>query len=357
MDYSFGLTLGLSHVAPAFQMGAQSGELQITKPYRSIKTGNAWPWHFALGSAHDLGVASTRARREKTDVAKRSWLYVPGNRLDRVAKAFATDCDAVIVDLEDACPAAEKASARIALAQQTAEWPAGRGYVRINACDTDLALADLDGLVRPGVAGIILPKSETAEQLRAVDWVIGQLEKQRSVTPGGVRLIPLIETAAGIIAVNSIAREAPARVRQLMFGAGDLTADLGIAWTAAESELADARSKLVLASRGGRLERPIDTPWPHVADVDGLARSIETARTMGFGGKAAIHPGQLGLIATGFQPTEEECASARRVLAAYAASERSGSGAFLLDGRLVDYVSVVNARRILNIVDADDGAT
>lgn len=139
-------------------------------------------------------------------MATRSWLYVPGNRLDRVAKAFANDCDAVIVDLEDACPAAEKASARAALLQHTASWPPGRGYVRINGYDTALSLADLDGVVRPNVAGIILPKSETSEQLRAIDWVIGQFERQRGIPAGRVKLVPLIETAAGIIAASTIAR-------------------------------------------------------------------------------------------------------------------------------------------------------
>lgn len=112
----------------------------------------------------------------------------------------------------------------------------------------------------------------------------------------------------------------------------------------------------MLASRGGGLEPPIDTPWPRVDDVDGLRQSIVTTRTMGFGGKAAIHPTQLGPIAAGFQPTEEERSSARRLLDAYAASERTGNGAFLLDGRLVDYVSVVNARRLLDIAAVGEGA-
>jgi citrate lyase subunit beta / citryl-CoA lyase len=279
------------------------------------------------------------------------WLYVPGNRYDRVAKAIATGADAVIVDLEDACPAAEKNSARNTLAELAEAWPADRCYVRVNAMDTDHALADLEALIRPGVAGVVLPKAQSADDLRIADWVMGKLELQRGLAPGSIRLVPLIETAQGVADLRRVLKATPPRVRQVTFGAGDYTTDLGICWSAAESELADARRQLVLVSRASGLEPPIDTPWAHVGDAEGLARSANLGRSMGFAGKAAIHPSQIDAIQDAFRPSEEEREEARRILDAYAASAHEGSGAFLLNDRLVDFVSVVHARRILGIND------
>jgi citrate lyase subunit beta / citryl-CoA lyase len=284
----------------------------------------------------------------------RCWLYVPGNRPDRIAKAIGTSADAIIVDLEDACPAAEKESARQRLADLAGEWPTGRCYVRVNAMDSDHALSDLEAVVRPGVAGIVLPKAERAEQLITADWIIEQLERYRQIAPGTITLMPLIETARGISDFDRLISQAPRRVRQVTFGAGDFTTDLGIDWTPSEAELADARRQLVLSSRAYGLEPPIDTPWAHVGDADGLAQSAALARSMGFAGKAAIHPSQIDAIAGAFRPSAEERAEAQHILDAYAAAAGEGSGAFLLDGRLVDYVSVVRARRTLGV---DDEAT
>lgn len=282
-------------------------------------------------------------------MTRHCWLYVPGNRPDRVAKAIETDADAIIVDLEDACPAVEKASARQWLAEFGENWPAGRCHVRINALDSGLALADLQAAIRPGVAGVVLPKVERRDDLLIVDWIMTQLEKQRELAPGAIGLMPLIETARGIVDLPSTVERAPARVRRVTFGAGDFTTDLGIAWSPAEDELGDARRQLVLVSRASGLEPPIDTPWARIDDVDGLERSAALARTMGFVGKAAIHPSQIERIAGAFRPSEEDRKEAQRILDAYAAFERAGSGAFVLDGQLVDYVSVVRARRTLGV--------
>jgi citrate lyase beta subunit len=116
-------------------------------------------------------------------VTPNCWLYVPGNRPDRIAKAIQTSADAIIIDLEDACPSAEKASARRSLADLAGGWPVGRCYVRVNAMDSGEALADLEAVVRPGVAGIVLPKSETAEQLRTADWAVRARRRLSAACP------------------------------------------------------------------------------------------------------------------------------------------------------------------------------
>ena len=280
---------------------------------------------------------------------RRSWLFVPANRADRVAKAFATNTHAVIMDLEDACPESEKEAARAVVAQAAADTHGGpRCYVRINAAQTRFALGDIEAVAMRGVAGVVLPKAERISDLQAIDWALEQFEVRRDLPRGSIEMIPLIETALGVSEVNAIARCGIARIRQLTFGAGDLTTDLGVRWTRAEEELSYVRAKIVIASRAGGLEPPIDTVWPGISDADGMDLSLDRARSMGFAGKLLIHPSQVDATNSALAPTRQEIATARRVLEAAATAEVAGQGAFQLDGKLMDHVSVVRARRTLS---------
>ena len=287
---------------------------------------------------------------ERSVPSRRSWLFVPANREDRIAKAFATSADAVLMDLEDACPEADKASARRLVADAAAANGGRRCFVRINSAQTRHALDDLEAVVVEGLAGVMLPKAETAAGIHAISWVLDQLEMRRGLERGSIELIPLVETAIGVCNMTEIARCHIERVRRLTFGAGDLTTDLGTAWTRDEGELSQVRTTIVTASRAGRLEPPIDTVWPGIADADGLALSLSRARSMGFGGKLLIHPSQVDTANSALSPTEEEISHARRVLEAAAAAQAEGMGAFQLDGRLMDHVSVVRARRTLTSI-------
>lgn len=280
----------------------------------------------------------------------RSWLFVPANRRDRVDKAFAGDADAVIMDLEDACPASEKAVARSVVADVVRRHGGARCYVRINDASTPLALADLEAAVAPGVTGIMLPKAETVGMLQAIDWAIGQLETRHDLAAGTVELMPLVETGTGVVDIAQLARSGIARIRRLTFGAGDLTVDLGMQWTTDEAELAPIRAALVTASRAGGLAAPVDTVWPGISDVEGFGRCLARASAMGFAGKLLIHPNQVAAANATFTPSDAAVFEARRVLAAAAQAEELGQGAFQLDGRLLDHVSVVRARRVLETI-------
>jgi citrate lyase subunit beta / citryl-CoA lyase len=277
----------------------------------------------------------------------RSWLFVPGNRTDRISKAFSSAADAVIIDLEDACPEAEKVTARGNAAAAAAANPGSRCFVRINSAETMFGLGDLEEVAVAGLAGILLPKAETASRLEAIDWVLGQLEAARGLPTGAIELLPLIETAKGVCNMVAIACCGLPRVRRLTFGAGDFTTDLGIDWSREERELESLRAALVTASRAGGLEPPVDTIWPTIADAEGLGRSLTQARQMGFAGKAVIHPSHVAAANAAFAPSQAAIAMANRVLEAAAAAERDGQGAFQMDGRLMDHVSVVWARRVL----------
>lgn len=284
----------------------------------------------------------------------RSWLFVPGNHSRRIEKALSLNADAVILDLEDACPVAEKATARSLIIEALSRPRRALAYVRINALSTEFAYGDLLAVIRAGLDGLMLTKVETPDQLRTVDWLVTQLERERGLPVGHIDLVPLVETAAGIAALAAITGASP-RVRQIAFGAADLTTDLGITWTRSELELLKFRSDIVTMSRAAGLAPPIDLAWLSIADEEGLKTSIEWGRTLGFQGKLCIHPDHIAKINAAFSPTESQVAKARRVIAAFREAEQRGTAAIQLDGMLVDYAILRQSQRIVELAERIQG--
>ncbi|MAO57361.1 MAG: CoA ester lyase [Rhodospirillaceae bacterium] len=276
----------------------------------------------------------------------RTYLFAPGNHPRRVEKAFTLDCDAVILDLEDAVAVAEKPATRALVVEALKQQTGKRGYVRVNAWDTDFCFNDILAVTGPWLTGIILPKVEEAAQLIAVDWILASIERDKGMEPGAIDLIPILETGKGIANARAIAA-ADTRVKRLSFGAGDYTKDMGMRWTLEETEIDHARAEVVLASRAEGLEPPIDSVWIHIKDQDGLTRSAEKVRDMGFQGKLCIHPDQIGPTNAVFTPTEEQVAFAEKVVAAFEEAEAQGLASIQLDGYFIDYPIVDQARRTL----------
>src|SRR5262249_61188417 len=135
-------------------------------------------------------------------------------------------------------------------------------------------------------------KAESADEIKAVDWVIANLERERGLPAGCFDVIPIIETGRGMANVRAIAAAGP-RVKRIAFGAGDLTLDMNIAWSRHETELLAYRSECVLASRAAGIEAPLDTVWVDLADVEGLRASTRHVQGLGFQGKMCIHPDQV----------------------------------------------------------------
>lgn len=278
--------------------------------------------------------------------ALRSFLFAPGNHARRVEKALTLAADAVILDLEDAVAISEKVSTRPLVAEAFGKPRHGKLYVRVNAVSTDWCLGDLLAVVQPGLDGIILPKVESADQLRAADWVMTSLERDRRLPIGAIDLIPIIETATGHRALDAIAG-AGTRTKRLAFGAGDYTLDLGINWTRDEAELLTVRSAVVVASRAAGIEAPLDTVWADLRDAEGFAASAARAVALGFQGKMCIHPDQIAGANAAFSPTEAALAQARRVIAAFEEAEARGLASIQLDGQFIDYPIVQRARQIV----------
>ncbi|HVC56121.1 MAG TPA: CoA ester lyase [Stellaceae bacterium] len=281
----------------------------------------------------------------------RSFLFAPGNHARRVEKALSLDADAVILDLEDAVATAEKPATRALVAAALQRTRRGRLYVRVNAVDSEFCYGDLVAVVRPGLDGVILPKVESAAGLATIDWLLAQLERERGLMPGGIDLIPIIETARGLDRLGAILA-AGTRVRRVAFGAGDFTLDVNMAWSRDEAELAQARAAIVVASRAAGIEAPLDTVWVDLPDRDGLEASSRTALGFGFQGKMCIHPDQIAVVNRVFTPSEAEIAFAERVAAAFAKAEAEGSAAIQLDGKFIDYPIVYRAQRVLQRIAA-----
>jgi citrate lyase subunit beta/citryl-CoA lyase len=282
-----------------------------------------------------------------------SWLYVPGDRPERVQKALSSDADAVILDLEDGCKISEKVRARgnlrEALSQRRA---AGRVYARINPPASEFAYDDLCAVVRPALDGILLPKIESTETMKTVDWLLDQLERSQGIAPKTLEIVPLVESALGITNAAAIAAATP-RVKRMAFGAVDLALDLSIPGTPEEYELAPYRAARVRASRVAGFEPPRDSVWVPVRDLDGLAASTARARAAGFAGKTIIHPTHIAVVRAGFQPSPAEVERARRVVDAFAAGAQ---GAIEVDGQLVDEPLYERARRIVAAAQATGSA-
>jgi citrate lyase subunit beta / citryl-CoA lyase len=284
----------------------------------------------------------------------RTFLFTPGNHARRVEKALTLGADAVILDLEDAVANAEKVAARALVVDAMGRPRTGKLYVRINAIGTPWCLGDLLAIVGPGLDGIVLPKLEHAADLRAIDWAITSLERERGLPPAGIDLMPIIETATGFVRLDAIlqAREwkdysASWRVHRIAFGAGDFTNDVGMTWTLDESELAEMRARMILASRAAGLEAPIDTVWIHLKEMEWYRRSVERSRKMGFQGRLCIHPDQVPIANALFTPSASEVEKAERIVAAFRDAESRGLAAIQVDGVFVDYPIVYRAERTL----------
>lgn len=281
----------------------------------------------------------------------RSFLFSPGNHARRVEKALSLDADAVILDLEDAVAITEKPGTR-ALAVAALQRPrSSLGYIRVNDIGTEWCFGDLMAVVTPGVDGIVLPKVESADQLRKVDWLVGNLERDRGMPVGGIDILPIIETAVGLSAIDAIAASGT-RTRRLAFGAGDFTLDLGLTWSRDEMEFLAYRATIVRASKAAGLEAPIDTVWIDLKDSEGFKRSAETGKRLGFQGKLCIHPDQIPVANVMFSPSETEIADAKRIITAFREAERKGLASIQIEGRFVDYPIVYRAERVLVAVAA-----
>ena len=287
--------------------------------------------------------ASPRARR------RRSRLYLPGDNPDLAVNAGLFGADCVVLDLEDSVAPSRKAEARI-LVRRTLE--SCRGFfgdaeivVRMNPLSGPYGPADLAEIGPAFPQALILPKCESAAEVEELDRALSRLEAEAGLPAGAILLMPLVETARGVLASAAIAA-ASSRNAALCFGAEDFSRDIGARRTAEGAESLVARQSIVMAARAAGIQAH-DSVFSDVEDESGLAASCVEARAFGFDGKGLVHPRQVAVAHDAFDPSPEELAEAARVVEALELAEASGSGVASLEGKMIDAPVAARARRII----------
>jgi citrate lyase subunit beta/citryl-CoA lyase len=282
------------------------------------------------------------------DRLRRSRLYLPGSEPRHFVNARLHAPDAVILDLEDAVAPGEKDAARLLVrnALRAVDFRPCERMVRIN--QGDLGLEDVDAVVPQNVHALLIPKAESAEQVRAVN---ARADAARRAA--GLRepcfLVPIIETALGCFNALAIASASP-NVVALTIGLEDYTADLGVERTAEGRESFWARQTVVNAARAAGVA-PSDSVFSDVADLDGLRAAVLEARALGFEGKGCIHPRQVPIVHAAFAPTADEIAGARRIVLAFEDATRRGVGVVTVGSKMVDPPVVKRALRTLRTAE------
>ena len=289
----------------------------------------------------------------------RTMLFVPANSWRMITTAATEGGDAVILDLEDACPIAEKETGRI-FARDSIPMLKEKGmdvFVRVNSFDTGLTEKDIDYVVVAGLDGVMLPKTESKEDILRLDRLLKVEEEKKGLALNSVVILPLLESPKGISTVSEIISGSQ-RVIGVSFGAGDYSREIGAGMgvTSLSPEeyflmASHPRSCIALAARAAGIFA-IDAPFfGLVIDLDGLFREARKVKLMGFTGKLLVHPRHVDSVNQVFSPSKEEIDFARRVIKAYEEAKAKGLGATSLGGRMIDYGSY---RRALNLISISE---
>lgn len=283
----------------------------------------------------------------------RSLLFVPGNKESMLTKALGLKPDAIVPDMEDSVPIAEKAAARNTIAVLLPQLAATGVPVipRVNSLETPFVDDDLAAAVSPHVFAISIGKVKSAADIAAVSVAIGKLEQRMDLAAGRIKLLPWIETAEAIADCGAICR-ASERIIGVAFGAEDFTHDLGVERIEDDAQLLYARSQLCVAARAAHV-LALDTPYFKLRDPDGLRTAALAAKRLGFKGKFAIHPEQIAPLNECFSPSAQEIAHARRVIAAFEEAESRGRASTSLDGWVIDVPVVKRARALLELAERE----
>lgn len=281
----------------------------------------------------------------------RSMLYVPVIVQRFVAGAADRGADAIILDLEDSVPPAEKARARMLLSEAVAAV-GRRGadvLVRVNR-PWRLLVPDVEAAAIAGVRALALPKVDTAEHVAAVAEILDELEAERGLPSGGIRLLPMIETAAAVFRVPAIAGSHP-RVVAITVGAEDLALSAGML-PEAEGLFLPKQLAILAARAAGILPLGFLGTVADYGDAAAFRAVIRRSRRLGFAGAACIHPSQITILNEEFRPARDEVARAERLVAAYEAAAAAGQGAVAFEGRMIDAPVVERARQLLHTAAA-----
>jgi citrate lyase subunit beta / citryl-CoA lyase len=284
----------------------------------------------------------------------RSLLFIPANNERFLKKSANLNPDILCFDLEDSVPSNEKVVARNLVGGLLASQEGNNEssiYARINSIDSGLVDSDLEGVIKAGLDGIVLPKISIREEVILVVDKIHVIASKRNIS-SKIRVIPSIETARGVINANSIA-SAHENVVALIFGVFDYLYDMNVDVEYDESVSYNyARSKIPVDARAADIDS-LDGIWQKVNDVDGLIKDATLAKKLGYSGKTLIHPSHINPIHEIFRPTKKQIEWAKKVFAALkdSSGKENARGAILLDGKMIDAVHYKQAKAVLSAAE------
>jgi citrate lyase subunit beta / citryl-CoA lyase len=276
----------------------------------------------------------------------RSLLYVPANVKKFIDGAAKRGADAIILDLEDAVPAAERLGARKAL-REKAQTVAAQGadiVVRINR-PWRQAVLDLEAAVWPEVQALALTKIDSADHVRLIDEVVSELEAERGIAPGTIVFSVMIETAAAWFKMAEIAASSPRNVAMVL-GGEDFALDVGMLPTP-EAYFLPKQTLAIAARAAGIMPLGFIGTVADYKDLDGFKDTVIRSRGLGFMGASVVHPAQIPILNEHFSPSAAEVASAEKIVAAYEQATAAGRGSIAVDGKMIDVPVVIRAEALL----------
>lgn len=285
----------------------------------------------------------------------RSYLYVPASRPDLLPKAASGSADALVIDLEDAVAAEDKADARLNVARffdENSEAAAAKPvFVRING--NEMGFEDIAAFGRAQVAGIRLPKSEDPAFVARISTALDEHDQRRRAPLGSTVIECLIESARGLVSLKELCA-ASSRISRFGIGASDFVADIGARPSSGRNETLYARGQIVVMSRALGLGAPVAHVVTPIRDLEALERACQEDATLGFGGRSCIHPSQVPVINNAFGYSKAELVRFRQIVAAYASSDHINRGAFVMDdGTFVDLAIYRRARDVVGVAGED----
>jgi citrate lyase subunit beta-like protein len=280
--------------------------------------------------------------------SRRALLYMPGDDRRKIEKSTTLGVDCVCMDMEDGVAISHKTEARAVIAQAMKDLNFGNSdrCIRINSFGSGFEKFDLAAAVATNPDAVVVPKIETAAQVRMISEYIETYEQSSKMNRGSIRLLVGVETAKGILNLKEIA-EADRRLDAIIFGAEDYAASIGATRSKEANEVLYARSAVVTACGANELQA-IDMVYIDFRDGEGLRLEAEQGARLGFSGKQIIHPNQVETVQEAFTPSDEAIEYAQRVAATFAASQKEGKGAFALDGKMIDMPLLKNAQKVLD---------
>ena len=279
----------------------------------------------------------------------RSLLFVPGNNSRFLEKAKSLSADIICFDLEDSVPSEQKKSARNLIKnvlKNSSEYNS-EIYVRTNSPISGLIPDDLKEIIQNGVDGIVIPKVDTASDIKKIEKTMLGLEKKRKLKP--IEIIASIESTKGVVNSYAIASSSK-RVSALIFGVFDLLNDLGVEYTKNPEGALYSRAKIPIDAKAAG-KYAIDAIWQDIDDTVGLEHDSIAAKNLGYVGKSIIHPSQIDIVHKVFYPTNSEIEWAKKVINAYNIAKKNKKGATVVEGKMIDEVHYKRSLSLLNLVE------